>query len=153
MTAKFFSSMLISLLIGLTLSIFFSVLYAQGQYYPLNPMSTIGQFYFTYFSEPTIMIISIVLWLLIGFVFYIGSLIFNATDWSITTATMSHFIVTYFGFLPLAILAGWFPITIINLLFFTIIFIAIYIIIWLINYFKNKRYVQAINQELQQKRH
>ncbi|MBO1198677.1 DUF3021 domain-containing protein [Staphylococcus simiae] len=149
---KIIRSIFISLLIGLTLSILFSALYAQGHYYPLNPVSTIGQFYFTHFSEPAIMTIAIILWLLIGFVFYIGSLIFNATDWSITTATILHFIVTYFGFLPLAILAGWFPITIINLLFFTVIFIAIYIVIWLINYFKNKNYVRAINQELQQKR-
>lgn len=150
---KIIRSILISLLIGLTLSIFFSAIFAEGQYYPLNPISTVGQFYFAHFSEPAIMTISIILWLLIGLAFYIGSLIFNATDWSITKATILHFMVTYFGFLPLAILAGWFPITLTYLIFFTIMFIVIYVVIWLMSYFKNKNYVKAINHELQQKHH
>jgi hypothetical protein len=42
-------------------------------------------------------------------------------QYGITKATIVHFITTYVGFLPLAILAGWFPLTINYLIIFTIV--------------------------------
>ncbi|CAA3903204.1 membrane associated protein [Staphylococcus aureus] len=71
------NSLFISLIIGLSLSLFFSMLFADGKYYPLNPQSTIGILYYTHFTETTVMLISIILWLLIGVVFFLGDFIFN----------------------------------------------------------------------------
>ncbi|MVI56143.1 DUF3021 family protein, partial [Staphylococcus aureus] len=75
------NSLFISLIIGLSLSLFFSMLFADGKYYPLNPQSTIGIWYYTNFTETTVMLISIILWLLIGVVFFLGDFIFKYTDW------------------------------------------------------------------------
>lgn len=144
------NSLFISLIIGLSLSLFFSMLFADGKYYPLNPQSTIGILYYNHFTETTVMLISIILWLLIGVVFFLGDFIFKYTDWSITKATIMHFITTYVGFLPLAMLAGWFPLTAHYLIIFTIIFIVVYVLIWIIQFFKNKNYVDTINKQLKQ---
>lgn len=141
-------SLFISLVVGLGLSVIFSFLFAEGDYYPLSPVSTMGQLYYDHFSSTGVMLMSIIIWLLIGIVFFIGSLIFNHTDWSITLTTLLHFIFTYITFLPLAILAGWFPLELSYILFFTSVFIIIYLVLWSYHYFKNKKYVNQINQQI-----
>ncbi|MBF2757430.1 MULTISPECIES: DUF3021 domain-containing protein [unclassified Staphylococcus] len=75
-------------------------------------------------------------------------LIFTHTDWSITRATLLHFIFSYIGLLPIGILAGWFSIKISNILIFTFYFIIIYLMIWIKSYFTNKKYVTEINRQL-----
>ncbi|WP_141708418.1 DUF3021 domain-containing protein, partial [Staphylococcus aureus] len=87
---------------------------------------------------------------LIGVVFILGDFIFKYTDRGITKATIVHFITTYVGFLPLAILAGWVPLTINYLIIFIIIFIVVYTLIWIIHFFNNKNYVDTINDQLKQ---
>ena len=60
------------------------------------------------------------------------------TDWGITKATIVHFITTYVGFLPLAILAGWFPLTINSLIIFYYYLIVVYTLIWIIQFLKQE---------------
>ena len=143
-----YKSLSISLMIGLLLSNFFSFLYANGHYHPLSPSSTMGTIYYHHFSEPIIMLISMSIWMLIGLLFSFNSLIFNATDWSITKSTFVHFICSYFPFTILAILAGWFPLKMMSLVSYTIIFIGIYILIWFISYLKTKKEIKNINEKL-----
>lgn len=144
-------SLFISLIIGLSLSIIFSMISNGEHYYPLAPDSTFGQLYYQHFNEPTVMLLSIIIWLLIGMVFFATNFIFTHTDWSITTATASHFVCSYLGFLPLATFAGWFNLDLSHITKFTIIFIIIYMIIWVVSFLKNRRYVNEINQQLQQR--
>ena len=90
--------------IGLVMSIAFSYVSASGRY---SPAPTIFMNHFEH--SATAMLVSILLWTCIGLVFSFSSLIFEATDWSILKMTITHFLIAYIGFLPLAILAGWFP--------------------------------------------
>ncbi|PNZ68194.1 DUF3021 domain-containing protein [Staphylococcus croceilyticus] len=150
---KFYRFTSVSLLIGLTCSIFFSYISANGQYYPLSPISTMGRFYYHHFSEATIMIIAILLWLMVGLLFYLTSFIYTYTDWSVTRTTFFHFICSYIGLLPIAVLAGWFTPSLINILIYTFYFVIIYIFIWAFHYWKNKRYVREINERLSEMRH
>lgn len=143
-----YKSLFISLMIGLSLSIIFSYLYAEGNYHPLSPVSTIGKIYYQHLTEPIIMLLSILIWMLIGLLLSINNLIFSATDWGITKATIVHFICSYFPFTILAILAGWFPLKYDSLVFFTFTFIIIYIIIWFVSYIKTKKEILKINQQL-----
>ena len=62
-------SLFISLIIGLSLSIIFSMISNGEHYYPLAPDSTFGQLYYQHFNGPTVMLLSIIIWLLIGMVF------------------------------------------------------------------------------------
>lgn len=149
---KFYKFTSIPLLIGLALSILFSYLFAGSQYYPLSPNSAMGQFYYHHLSEPVVMIVAILLWISIGILFYFTNLIFTQTDWSITRATLLHFLCSYIGLLAIGILAGWFSPNLANVLSFTVEFIIIYLFIWLFNYYRNKKYVAEINQQLANKR-
>ena len=109
-----------------------------------------GTIYYHHLSEPIIMLISMSIWMLIGLLFSFNSLIFNATDWSITKSTFIHFICSYFPFTILAIIAGWFPLEMMSLVSYTVIFIGIYILIWFISYFKTKREIKNINEKIYQ---
>lgn len=143
-----YKALFISLMIGLSSSIIFSYLFADGDYHPLSPESTMGIIYYQHLSEPIIMLLSIIIWMLIGLLFLANSYIFNSTDWSITKATMVHFICSYFPFSLLAILAGWFPLRFEGFISFTITFIIFYIVIWSISYIKTRKEIIKINQQL-----
>lgn len=145
------NSFMIGVMYGLVISIFFSAIAGQGHYYPLSPMSTMGNFYLSHFNETTTMIISIIIWGCIGILFAQTNRIFEEADWSITRATVTHFVLTYVGFVPLAVLAGWFPLHTSALATFTFIFILIYCFIWIYHYKKNQKIVQQINQQIEKR--
>ena len=142
------SGFMIGITIGIALSLIFSFIFGQGQYVPLSPVSTIGELYHQHLSEPMIMLLCVIIWGCIGILFTLTDFIFTQTDWSLLKMTLIHSILSYAGFLPLAILAGWFPLDILNFLVFTLIFMLVYLIIWMINYIKNKRFIDMVNQKL-----
>lgn len=132
--------------IGLVMSIAFSYVSASGRY---SPAPTIFMNHFEH--SATAMLVSILLWTCIGLVFSFSSLIFEATDWSILRMTITHFLIAYIGFLPLAILAGWFPLKFNNIFIFTVIYIVIYIIMWLVFMNIARKEVTSINKKIQRR--
>lgn len=117
-------------LIGLAISTFFSYLSGTGNYYPS------GSVFMSQFASPlNAMVISIVLWGLMGLLFGFGAMIFNIDRWSLAKQTAVNFLVYYLGFSPLAIIAGWFSLTVTNFVIFTAIFVVIYAVCWLISWF------------------
>ena len=146
-------SFAVGLLFGLSISIFFSLISGTGHYYPLSPESTMGEWYLSHFNEAITMFISVIIWGCIGILFGQVNRIFEETDWSITRMTVIHFVVSYVGFVPLAILAGWFPLQLGAFLTFTIIFILIYLIMWVYHYIQSRKMVDDINQNINHKTH
>ncbi|MEB6838005.1 DUF3021 domain-containing protein [Staphylococcus simulans] len=134
--------------IGITISLIFSFIFAQGQYESLSPVSTMGIYYRTHLSEVMTMFVCVIIWGLIGVLFTFAKIIYYKTDWSLLKTTLVHLVLCYVGFLPLAMLAGWFPLDLLNIIIFTLIFLFIYSMIWIINYIKNKRLVNEINHKL-----
>ena len=139
----------IGVVIGTILSVIFSSIFGQGHYSPVSPVSLMGHLYETHLSEPMIMLIAVVIWGLIGVLFGLASMIYDASDWSLLKDSSPYCHLLYW-ISALAILAGWFPLTLADILFFTGIFIFVYAIIWVVNYFKNKALVDVINKELKQ---
>lgn len=134
--------------IGFILSIIFSFINSGVTYYPLAPNSTMGAYYYSHYNELQIMVICMIVWSLIGILFSMTNKIFTDTDWNITKQTSVHFVVTLLAFTPLAILAGWFTITIDNFIFFLFIFVIIYLSVWLSSYYQNKQTITKINNKL-----
>lgn len=133
----------IGMLIGLLISISISYFYDSHIYYPSAPA------FVAHFQRPLDAVtVSVILWIIIGQLFGFGSLIFSIRNWSLIKKTIINFITYYFGLLPLAILAGWFPAKAINFLIFTIIFIIIYAVIWAINYHLVKKDIRQLNQKV-----
>lgn len=130
-------------LFGLVFSLFFSYLYGLNDYVPSAPTFT------DHSTRPlNAVLVSVILWGLMGLVFSAGALVFKVIYWSIRKRTIINFAVYYCGFTPLAILAGWFPLTIVNWLFFTGIFVLVYVLMWMINMYLVKREIKRINQKL-----
>ena len=134
--------------IGMLISLIISGLFSQGHYYPLNPSSDMGIYYYQHFNPVTVMAISVVIWFTIGVFFQALDKILNQ-NWSLLRMSVTHFILSTLGFSLLAILAGWFPLNLANLLVFWIIYLVIYAIIYWRNYQQMNQQVQAINQSLE----
>ena len=60
-------------------------------------------------------------------------------------------LIYYLGYTPLACLAGWFPLNWKWLAFYTVIFIAAYILIWSVNSMLARREIAAINAKISSK--
>ena len=132
--------------IGLVVSIFLNYSSKSSAYYPSNPSFT------TKFATPLdAMTVSVILWALMGLVFGFGSFVFAIRQWSLLKKTIVSFIIYYIGFTPLAFLAGWFSLNIVNFMIFTGLFILIYVTIWFIRSYQVIREIREINNKIKKK--
>lgn len=132
---------ILGITLGLLISLFFSYIFNTNYLVPSSPRFVMQ------FSTPLNAIaFSIVLWGFMGLLFSLANYIFYLDRLSITKQTIYHFIVTYFGYTSLAIMAGWFPKTMIWLSVYTIIFILIYCLIWIISMREAKKLTDSINK-------
>ena len=137
--------------IGLTLSIVFSFLNSPSTYMPLSPSSGVGQWMQAHEVHGSlVMLYCILIWASIGLLFSLGNVLFNK-DWSLLRATASHYLLMLFGFLPLATLGGWFPMQISFYLSVILEFSFVYLIVWAVSHYLNKKKVDDINRQLQGK--
>ncbi|MGN1407703.1 DUF3021 domain-containing protein [Lactobacillus sp.] len=135
--------MFLGIAIGLGFSLFFCYLYRAKTYYPSSPA------FVNKFDRPlNAMAVSVLLWMLMGLVFSAGAYIFSIKSWSPLKQTIINFLIYYLGFSPLAVWAGWFPMTWPNFGIFTLIFILTYVIVWTISSHIAKKEVQQINDQL-----
>lgn len=129
--------------IGLLMSIILSYLSGNKIYQPAPE-----RFLQLFSNEITAMIASVFIWASIGVLFSVTSLIFTHTEFSISKMTVLHCIINYIFFVPLAVLAGWYSFDVIDLVSFTVIYIFVYFIVWIVFMLINKRYISEINAKL-----
>ncbi len=142
----FFSGITVGITVGYILALIFSYFYGTDRFYPSSP-SFIQQF-----SSPlTATLVSTILWALMGICFSATSLVFQ-TNWGITRQTLTHLLITYLVFTPLAVLAGWFPATLVFICWYSGEFLFIYVIIWGIGMHVAKSKVRELNQTLAQRK-
>lgn len=142
---KYLNSGSRGIVIGMIISLVTSAIFGQGAYYPLNPFSDMGIYYYHHFNQVTVMAIAVSIWFLIGILFQGLDLIFSQ-DWSLLRMTLTHFLLATSGFTFLAVLAGWFPLDIANILFFLAIYLVIYGLLYWIGYRQMSQEVHQINR-------
>ncbi|GLB46302.1 DUF3021 domain-containing protein [Philodulcilactobacillus myokoensis] len=130
------------IIIGLFISLGFSLIY-RINYLPSDP-----GFVNRFANSSVALLVSMLIWAMIGILFGLSSLIFKIDHWSLLKQTITHAVVTYICFSILAILAGWFPFNLIMFIYFTIIFIIIYIFIWIAERLKYHALINDINRKL-----
>lgn len=135
--------------IGVIMSLIFSGIFAQGEYYPMYPGSFMGEIYYENLTPYQVTLIAVIVWGLIGLMFQFGQMVFTHTDLSLAVATILHFLITMTSMFILALLAGWFPLNILGITVYIIVFIIVYIIIWNMTRRKYQRMVDGINDTLQ----
>lgn len=85
----------------------------------------------------------------IGVTFAVSSLIWDIERWSLLKQTVIHFLITSIILLICAILAKWIMIKMQEILAFLGIFVVIYIIIFISQYFFERKQVEKVNKELE----
>ncbi|CAK1250595.1 hypothetical protein LMG30237_ALEAABJJ_01294 [Fructobacillus tropaeoli] len=137
--------------VGINIGLLFAVSFSYA--YQLPNLVASGPTFTNHFHRPlTALVCSIVLWALMGILFSLSDTIFQNDHLSITRRTIEHFSVTYVGFTILAILAGWFPLSLPWLAFYTLIYLLIYLIIWLISMAQAKKLVRELNENFKSTR-
>ncbi|MGI2312222.1 DUF3021 domain-containing protein [Staphylococcus cohnii] len=130
----------------------FSTIFSHSSFHPVSPVSTMGHLYFQYLSELQTMFIAVTIWALIGITFSFGELIFSNSRKSLLFKTSLHFTLMFVIMLPLAILAGWFPLKVSALLSFVVIYTIVYFIIWSIETKRNQQDINEINAMLSKRK-
>lgn len=91
MKKQIFHDATAGVLIGLILSIIFSLMYSPNTYAPLNPYSIIGQVMAQHqVHDALILLYCTLIWAAIGILFNFGKRLFSR-DWSLLRATLTHF--------------------------------------------------------------
>lgn len=140
---KIINASCLGIAIGVILSVIFSSILGQGEYMPSTPT------FMELFTTPVrAMASSIILWALMGNVFYFSESIFKQEQWSLLKMSLLHYLVTLICFFPLAYLAGWFPHNILWIASFLLMYTGIYLIIYLGNYLSTWLEIKKINQKV-----
>lgn len=137
---KIFSGFCTGTTIGMAFSLFFSKWYGIS-YVPSTP-----QFISHFNGLTNAVLMSVILWGLMGILWTLCGRIFKIKPWSLLKQTIVHFIVSYVGYTILAILCGWFPMN--WLFYYTIIFILAYVFFWIVVTAYEKHNIRKINQVL-----
>ena len=132
MKKQLFKSGTKGILIGLAVSMIMSLIWAPS-YMPLNPHSAIGQWMTSHQVHGSLVLAyCLITWFAIGILFEVASYIFRKAEWSLLRATLS----------------GWFPLRLTFYLELVIEFSLIYLLVWVFSYWKMKKDIEQLNQEL-----
>jgi len=78
-----------------------------------------------------------------------STVIYEIEKWSISRATLTHFLITFGSIYLVGFALGWFRFGEPAFWIFTAAMVAAYILIWLIQYMAYKRQVRKMNEDLQ----
>ena len=133
----------IGLAIGYLITIFISLLFADGYYSPCVPelISITG-------NEINAVILQAVLCGLLGMAFAASSVIWDMEDWSIVKQTGIYFTINSFIMMPIAYLTYWMEHSIKGFLCYFGIFTLIFVIIWIAQFIIGKHNVKNLNANL-----
>lgn len=129
--------------IGYVISIITSVIWANGYYSPCVPGFTemVG-------SEIGAVILQTVLCGIIGAGFAMATVIWEMERWSIAKQSGTYFVVVAAVMLPIAYLAQWMKHSLTGFLSYLGVFIVIYLIVWLAEYWFWRIKIKQMNQKV-----
>lgn len=129
--------------IGIAITIIISLIIAKGEYFPCVPsfVEEIG-------SEINAMILQTILVGLLGSVFSVSAIIWKIDNWSIAKQTAIYASITSTFMLSIAYVLHWMERSLKGFIVYTIIFILIFSLIWLVQYFVWKVQINKINSKL-----
>lgn len=133
----------IGLALTVLITVFISLAIGDGNYYPVVPMliEECG-------SELKAMILQTICSLLYGAAMAGGSVIWEMEKWSILRQTVTHLVVCSVSMFPVAYFMYWMPHSVVGIIVYYGIFFAIYLGIWLFQYFMAKGHIEEMNKIL-----
>ena len=146
-TATYVSRRYVRKIIGLAIStaitIFSSLIYGDGNYYPVVPalVEQCG-------NEINAVVAQMIASLLYGAVWAGASVIWEMDDWSLLRQTVTHLLAGSIATFPVAYLMYWMKHSIAGVVVYFAIFIGIYVGIWITLYSRAKREVTKLNEKV-----
>lgn len=127
--------------IGYVITIIISLIWAHGYYSPVIPdlIDYVG-------SEIYAVILQTFLCGVMGSGFAMASMIWEHEEWSIAKQTGLYFMISAMLMLPIAYVLNWMEHTFMGFITYLSIFIFIFVIVWLTQYFIWKIKIQRLNR-------
>ena len=88
----------------------------------------------------------------LGFICGFGSAIWAVERWSLLRKTLIHFLLLTFTLLPISIACRWVAPSFISILIYFVVFAALYLIIWSVQYLIIRHKISKMNDRLYEKR-
>ncbi|MCI7618528.1 MAG: DUF3021 family protein [Firmicutes bacterium] len=125
---------------GFVITLFISVCIGDGCFYPvtLELIDTMG-------NELSAVILQTVLCGIMGAGFAAASVIWELDSWSLAKQSGIYFLIVSVIMLPVAYIANWMNHSAAGILSYTGIFVAIFIAVWLVQYFIWKMKIKKMN--------
>lgn len=138
--------LIIGVAIGFIISLIISTIINDGSFYPVSPelIKTMG-------SELNAVILQTILCAIMGAGFSAASVIWKIDSWSIAKQTGIYFLIISIIMLPIAYIANWMKHSLLGFVFYTSIFIFIFILVWIIQYLIWKQKIKKMNTLINKK--
>lgn len=132
--------------IGYVITVIISAVVADGSFYPVTPelMAAVG-------NEMNAVILQTVLCGIMGSGFAMASVIWEIDSWSLAKQSGIYFAIACAVMLPIAYIANWMQHSVSGVLSYIGIFIAIFVFVWLAQYFAWKSKIKKMNDKVQNK--
>lgn len=133
----------IGITIGYLISIFTSLIWADGYYSPCVPelISVMG-------NEINAVLLQALLCGLLGIGFSASSVIWEVEHWGIVVQTGVYFAVTAVIMMPIAYITYWMEHSLKGFLSYFGIFVLIFVVVWIVQYMIGKCIVKNLNTNL-----
>ena len=129
--------------IGFVITVIISMCIGDGSFYPVNP-----ELVDTMKNELNAVILQTILCGILGTGFAMASVIWEIDSWSLAKQSGIYFSIACVTMLPIAYIANWMKHNAIGILSYVGIFVAIFVITWLVQYFVWKRKVKRMNDRV-----
>lgn len=131
--------------IGYIITIVGSLFWGDGNYSPYAPAlaDMLG-------SEIGAVVFQAILCGILGSGYTAASLIWEKDDWSIAKQTGIYFSVISIIMFPIAYFAHWMEHSLEGVLIYAGVFVAIFLVIWVVQYYIWKNKIEGINKKMQQ---
>lgn len=126
--------------IGYAITLLISIGIGDNCYYPVSQelMSTAG-------TELNAVLLQTLLCGIMGSLFAMGSVVWDIDAWSLTKQTAAYFVIACLAMFPISYFAGWMPHSVVGVALYMGIFIVIFAICGIAQYFAIKHKVNEMN--------
>ena len=126
--------------IGFVITVIISMCIGDGSFYPVTP-----ELIDTMKNELNAVILQTILCGILGTGFAMASVIWEIDSWSLAKQSGIYFSIACVTMFPIAYITNWMKHNAIGILSYVGIFVAIFVITWLVQYFVWKRKVKRMN--------
>jgi len=143
MIKRFLFGFPLGIAIGFIITIIISCCFEDGSFYPVTSELTEAMG-----NELNAVILQTVLCGIMGSCFAMASLIWEFDSWNFSKRSGVYFAVACVVMLPIAYITNWMKHDVFGVLSYAGIFVALFLVVWLVQYFVWKAKVRRINDGL-----